>query len=226
MKDSPSIFSNIRVVAFDCDGVLFYPRLANRHYYNRVLAHLDRPPMSDEQFAYVHMHTVENSLAFLFDDPADLRKAHAFRNQMGYEPFLKYMEIEPTLRSLLNSLRPRYRTAIATNRTNTMASLLKTFDLEGAFDLVVCASDVPLPKPHPDVLLRVLAHFEVDPEQVVYVGDSRLDEEAALAAGVPFVAYGEGGLNGACRILRLEELGVLLGGGYCTGQGPSSSADT
>jgi HAD superfamily hydrolase (TIGR01509 family) len=226
MTVSPSIFSNVLVVAFDCDGVLFDTRLANRRYYNRVLAHLNRPPMTDAQFAYAHMHTVEDSLAFLLDDPADLQQAHEFRNQMGYTPFLKYMVIEPTLRSLLRSLRPRFRTAIATNRTNTMASLLKTFDLEGDFDLVVCASDVPLPKPHPDVLLRVMAHFEVGPEQVVYVGDSQLDESAALAAGVPFVAYGEGGLNGACEIQRLEELRALLGGASCTGQGPSSSADT
>jgi HAD superfamily hydrolase (TIGR01509 family) len=212
--DPPSTnFADIRVVAFDCDGVMFDTRSANRHYYNQILAHLGRPPMTGEQFAFVHMHTVDNSLAYLFEDPADLRKAQEFRSRMGYEPFLPYMQIEPTLRDLLGSLRPRYRTAIATNRTNTMGPLLEAFHLEDDFDLVVCASDVARPKPHPDVLLKILAHFGVEPRQVVYIGDSKLDEEAADAAGVTFVAYGDDGLGGAFRIRKLAELSALLEGG-------------
>jgi HAD superfamily hydrolase (TIGR01509 family) len=182
--------------------------------------------MTEEQFAFVHMHTVHNSLAYLFEDPADLRKAREFRNQMGYRPFLQYMEIEPTLRHLLGSLRPRYRTAIATNRTNTMVPLLEAFHLEADFDLVVCASDVARPKPHPDVLLKILAHFAVEPAQMVYIGDSKLDEEAAEAAGVPFVAYGNEGVDGACRIRRLAELSALLAGGSSTEHVPDSSEDT
>lgn len=224
MNSATATIAGIQVVAFDCDGVLFDTRRANRRYYNRILAHLERPPMTEKQFSFVHMHTVDNSLAYLFPDPAERQRAHAFRSRMGYGPFLPYMEIEPTLRGLLASLRPRYQTAVATNRTNTMAPLLKTFDLENAFDLVVCASDVPMPKPHPDVLLRVLSHFRVEPDQLVYVGDSKLDEEAAAAAGVTFVAYGDEKLNGAYRIRRLAELSALLDG--AGGQGPSSREST
>jgi phosphoglycolate phosphatase-like HAD superfamily hydrolase len=77
-----------------------------------------------------------------------------------------------------------------------------------------------MPKPHPDVLLKVLSHFRVEPDQLVYVGDSKLDEEAAVAAGVTFVAYGDEKLNGACRIRRLAELLTLLDG--AGGQGPFS----
>jgi HAD superfamily hydrolase (TIGR01509 family) len=226
MNPSCAIFKDIRVVAFDCDGVMFDTRIANRHYYNRILEHLDRPSMTEEQFAFVHMHTVDNSLAHLFKDPADLQKAQEFRSRMGYRPFLPYMKIEPTLRDLLGSLRPRYRTAIATNRTNTMAPLLEAFHLEDDFDLVVCASDVALPKPHPDVLLKILSHFAVEPRQVIYIGDSKLDAEAAEAAGVIFVAYGHDGLDGACRIQRLAELSALLDGAPCTGHGPDSSKET
>jgi len=37
---------NVSVVAFDCDGVLFDTLEANRHYYNHILEHFDRPAMN------------------------------------------------------------------------------------------------------------------------------------------------------------------------------------
>ena len=57
----------IKAVIFDCDGVMFDTTAANSAYYNRILKHLDRPPLTPEQFAYCHMHTVDNALRYLFD---------------------------------------------------------------------------------------------------------------------------------------------------------------
>ena len=34
----------IKLVAFDCDGVLFDSQQANIAFYNTILAHFDRPP--------------------------------------------------------------------------------------------------------------------------------------------------------------------------------------
>ncbi|MCF8050822.1 MAG: HAD family hydrolase [Desulfobacterales bacterium] len=206
-------FRDIQVVVFDCDGVLFDTRRANRAYYNSLLSHVGRPLLTEEQFTYVHMHTVDNALAYLFDDPEERKAAHEFRRQMGYQPFLPYMEMEPTLKPLLASLRPRWKTAVATNRTDTMKPLLDTFGLKDAFDLVVCSSDVPRPKPHPDMLLKVLDHFNVSAEQALYLGDSKVDEEAARAAGVALVAYGDQQLDAVCQIQKLSELDALLDGG-------------
>ena len=74
-----SAMKDVKVVAFDCDGVLFDTAQANRAYYNAVLNHLGFPDLSGEQFAYVHMHTVDESLAYLFKDSQDLAEAYAFR---------------------------------------------------------------------------------------------------------------------------------------------------
>ncbi len=80
--------------------------------------------MTPAQFAYAHMHTVDESLAHLFTDPQTLAAAQAYRRQMKYLPFVKYMEIEPHLKTLLTRLKPRYKIAIATNRTDTMPHVL------------------------------------------------------------------------------------------------------
>jgi HAD superfamily hydrolase (TIGR01509 family) len=202
--------NHIRIVVFDCDGVMFDTAKANKAYYNHLLQQFGRPVMTQAQFAYTHMHTVDEALAFLFDDAAVLEEVRAYRTRLNYVPFLKHMIIEPDLRSLLNRLRPRYRTAIATNRTDTMDRVLETHDLEKSFDLVVTAFDVARPKPHPEQLHKILGHFGLRPEQAVYIGDSELDEGAARAAGVTFVGYANSALRADFHIKRLKELEDIL----------------
>lgn len=201
------------VVAFDCDGVLFDTEQANRVYYSNILQHFGMPAVTEEQFAYVHMHTISESLAYLFPDEKTLGAAHLFRETMDYQQYLSYLTVEPHLVSLLQKLKPKFKTAIATNRTDTMNRLLAAFDLEGDFDLIVTASDVKRPKPHPDVLLKISDHFNIPPDQVIYIGDSRLDELAARSAGVPLVAYRNPELSAEYYVNNLSEIEGLLGVG-------------
>jgi HAD superfamily hydrolase (TIGR01509 family) len=67
--------------------------------------------------------------------------------------------------------------------------VLKSLGLDDLFDLTVSAYDVTRPKPHPECLWKILAHFRVEPETALYIGDAALDQEVAAAAGVPFAAY-------------------------------------
>jgi HAD superfamily hydrolase (TIGR01509 family) len=201
------------VVAFDCDGVLFDTEQANRVYYSNILQHFGKPAVTDEQFVFVHMHTISESLAYLFPDEKTLAAAHLFRETMDYRQYLGYLTVEPHLVSLLQKLKPKFKTAIATNRTDTMNRLLAAFDLEGYFDLIVTASDVERPKPHPDVLLKISDHFNIPPDQVIYIGDSRLDELAARTAGMPLVAYRNPELSAEYYVNSLNEIEGLLGVG-------------
>jgi len=206
--------NDIRVVAFDCDGVLFDTLEANRAYYNHILAHFGRPAMDEHQLRYVHIHTVQQSVAHLFADDADRQAAMAFRASIDYGQFLKLLTIEPHLKALLDWMRNRYKTAIATNRTDTMDRLLREFGLADRFDLVVTSLDVERPKPFPDPLFKILSRFRVEPRQAVFVGDSEVDEATARAAGVPFVAYRNPALEASWHIESLKDLeGVLQGSG-------------
>lgn len=201
----------MRLVVFDCDGVMFDTTKVNTAYYNQILNHFGLPDMTEEMRTYVQAHTVYESIAAIFgDDALAIKKANAFRQQMSYTPFLKQMEIEPYLKPLLKRLRPRYKTAVATNRTDTMRRVLKAFELEDDFDLVVCALDVEHPKPHPQILNKVLDHFDCVPAEAVYIGDTSLDQAAARAAGVHFIAYGNRSLSADLHIQSLKEIERFL----------------
>ena len=201
----------IKAVIFDCDGVMFDTTEANAAYYNRILKHLDRPGLTPEQFAYCHMHTVDNALRFLFADDGELEVARAFRREMSYLDFIPRMIIEPQLKTLLRKLRPEIKTAVGTNRSDTMDVVMEVHGLTDDFDLVVTSLDVPAPKPAPDILNHVLATFGIEAEESIYVGDSELDEKAAEAAGIPLVAYRNRQLNAWRHIVSLDEISGLLG---------------
>ncbi len=204
-------FSSVTVVAFDCDGVMFDSSHSNRAYYDDVLQHLGLPAMTAEQFDYAHMHTVDETLNFLIQDAQMLETAHRYRRKRSYLPFIRHMVPEPNLKSVLPKLRSRYKTAIATNRTDTMEHVLVEHGLEGQFDLVVTAMDVPMPKPHPGQLVAVLEHFEIAPPKMVYIGDSLLDAQASQAAGVPFIAFRNSELQADLHIQALSQLPAILG---------------
>jgi HAD superfamily hydrolase (TIGR01549 family) len=201
---------NVKLVIFDCDGVMFDTAEANRAYYSDILQHFGRPPVTDEQFRFVHMHTVGESMAYLFPEADLLGAAHDFRKTMDYRKYLSYHTLEPQLVPLLEKLRPQVKTAIATNRTDTMEKLLAEFNLNSYFDLVITSSDVRHPKPHPEALLTILNHFGLTTGQVIYIGDSQVDELAARAAEIPLVAYRNRELTAQYHIDSLAKLEELL----------------
>jgi len=200
----------IKAVIFDCDGVMFETRGANAAYYNRILQHLGRSELTPVQLAYCHMHTVDNALRYLCEDPGQLENARAYRQEMGYRDFIPMMAMEPHLKPLLRRLRPQIKTAVGTNRSDTMADVMEVHGLTDDFDLVVTALDVPAPKPAPDILNRVLSTFGLDADQTIYIGDSEVDEQAAGAAGIPLVAYRNRALRAWRHIDSLDEINDLL----------------
>lgn len=200
----------MKVVVFDCDGVMFDTDHANRMYYNTILEHFDHPPLTDEQFTYVHMSTVKQALAYLFEGSGNLESVLDYCRNLSYASIIPHMEIEPYLKPLLARLRERYHTAIATNRSNTMDAVMDYYKLNDLFDMVVTSLDVENPKPHPEQLLKIMDHFGAKPGEMLYIGDSRTDEQAADSAGVIFAAYGNPSLKAHHHIRGLKEVESLV----------------
>lgn len=202
----------IKAVIFDCDGVMFDTADANRMYYNIILDQFNKPVLTDYQFVKVHMFTVAEAIAFLFPEMDTLAPVYRFMKTVGYDRFTKYMTMAPGLRQLLTKLHESgYKRGVATNRTNTMASVLKENRLEHCFEIVVTAADVDHPKPEPDQLLKILDTFAIHPGGMVFIGDSVYDAEAAEKARVPFIAYNNGSLDADCHVNSMAELHQVLG---------------
>ncbi|MBP7518688.1 MAG: HAD family hydrolase [Desulfobulbus sp.] len=181
----------LKLVVFDCDGVMFSSREANRAYYNDLLRAFSCPPMNEVELDFVHVQNVFTSVAYIFRNhpQVDMTEVNRYRRHLDYTPYLRHMEMEPDLPDFLRLIRPRYHTAISTNRTDTMDTILDTFALRPWFDLVVTATVAPRPKPAPDGLLMILDRFQVRPEETIYIGDSEIDREHCAGVGVDLIAF-------------------------------------
>ena len=202
---------NLKVIALDCDGVLFDSKEANVHFYNHIMDRIGRSPVRVNQQEYIHMYPVRESLLFLTGgEGEDFDRAFEYSKSIDFGPFNGYLSCEPGLVHFLRLASTHFRTALATNRTVSTHELLEHFNLREYFHLVVCASDVKNPKPHPETMEKIFAVFDVLPENVLYIGDSRVDETLAQATGVHFVSYKNPSLEAELHIAHFEELECLF----------------
>jgi HAD superfamily hydrolase (TIGR01509 family) len=181
----------IRCVIYDCDGVLFDSLEANTKLYNDLCALVGRVPLREEELQYVHTHTVYEAIHFIFGKENDLeKKALESLKQVDLRNYLIYLKMEPHLFQTLEKLKEKgILRVINTNRTTSMKYIMEKYDLWQYFEMVVTALDVKNPKPNPESIEKIIEAFKLKKEEIVFVGDSEVDQQTAKSSGVKFIAY-------------------------------------
>lgn len=200
----------VKGVIFDCDGVLVDSKDSNRMYYNIIRRELGMLPMTPDEEDFVHAHAVLPSVAHIV--PAHrLDEAEAVRRRIDYfKEIMPHTVLQSGLVEVLTALRDLgLLLGVNTNRTDSMEMLLSTFGLTDFFSPVITAAKVPHPKPNPAGVHRILREWSLTRHEVVYIGDSGVDEQTAKAAGVAFWAFKNPGLTAQ---LHLESFESLLDG--------------
>jgi HAD superfamily hydrolase (TIGR01509 family) len=114
----------------------------------------------------------------------------------------------PWARRALRRLRDRgVRLGLVTASTRGVVEpSIARLGLAGVFETAWFSDDVELGKPHPEALLRALEVLGVAPAETVYVGDTTVDLEMAVAAGSRFVAVGTTTPEDAFRAAGVERV--------------------
>ena len=110
-----------------------------------------------------------------------------------------------------------WRLAVCSNKPEVLCrKALQELGLARYFGSVVGGDTAPFPKPHAAPLQHALAELQVAAPRALLVGDSTVDQQAAAAAGLPFIfftgGYDDGVAAGTPRasIARLDQLPHLL----------------
>jgi HAD superfamily hydrolase (TIGR01509 family) len=203
--------AGIKAVIYDCDGVMFDSIEANCVFYGEIFRQMGMKLDRHDPTMMRIIHTFANRevLKYYFPDEERFAKALQIAQGINYTSLVPLMKMEDELETTLAALKGRVHLAVCTNRSSSMDAVLAEFRLADYFSFVMTAAKASFPKPHPDPLNRILAHFNLKPEEALFVGDSALDAEASAAASVPFVAY-KSDLYGERRIKRHGELLALL----------------
>lgn len=184
--------SRYKVVIYDCDGVMLDTLESNYIFYNRVMAHLGRPPLDRNDLkarTVLHTYSFNNVMEYFFAGDPCSEDAMAYAKTIHYKDLAPFMRMESGFIETLDHLKGQVSLAVCTNRAISMDMIIEDFGLTGYFECVMTAGKVTHPKPHPEPLLKVLDHFGIEPGEALFVGDSEVDQQAANSAGVPFVAY-------------------------------------
>jgi len=198
----------LKLIIFDCDGVMFDSKFANRQYYNQLLAHFNRPAMTADEIEHVHIHNVTDSTRHIFRSypDQDMTAVDAYRKTLDYTPFLNHMRMEPDLIEFLETTKPRYQLAISTNRTNTMIPILEIFQLQDYFTKVMTAENARRPKPAPDALLEILDHCQCHVDEAIYIGDSIIDREHTASCGMRLIGFRNPALSAEYNVNSFMEI--------------------
>jgi phosphoglycolate phosphatase/AHBA synthesis associated protein len=117
-----------------------------------------------------------------------------------------HLRVDPDAADVLAGLRESgVPSAVVTNTPSPLArEILATVGLE--IGVVVGGTDVPRPKPAPDIVLRAAELLRVSAADAIVVGDTAFDRDAARTAGVRFAGLG---IEGDVALARLRDVLTL-----------------
>lgn len=106
------------------------------------------------------------------------------------------LEIYEGIEKLLQELRGNFKLAVATNASSVFANkMLKHLELRDYFDLVYGYDSVQKPKPHPEMVHKIMNDIKTTKEKSLLIGDSHKDIQAAFNAGVDSILVNWGFSN-------------------------------
>jgi len=121
----------------------------------------------------------------------------------------------PNVKELLDKLATHdVKKSICTNKARELTDkVLKELSLDHYFSIICADGDLPTKKPDKANLLFCLNAFGIDPANTLMVGDSKVDQDLALACGVPFAWFTKGNNDGVDRlqtIFTFEDFSELI----------------
>ncbi len=178
---------SIRVISFDLDDTLWPVEPVIRHAENVLRQWFLRYyPRIPQRFTITDMQTMRQNL--LLEQPelnADLQQLRRLNikqvvNAVGYDESI----IEPALmifeqarhevklyHDVIPALECLHKSYTLCALTNGTANVKRIDKLSRFFTVSLRAGDVGYPKPHPALFETVCQHCEVEPNQVLHIGD-------------------------------------------------------
>lgn len=204
----------IRAAIFDVDGTLIDSNDAHVESWDRAFRKFGKGFLKEELRAQIGKGSDKYLPEFLNSEELTTLgpKIDKYRSQLYQTEYLPRVQPFPRVRELLARVkRDGKRIALASSGKGKELSAYKTkAQIEDLIDEQTTADDADESKPAPDIFEASLKKLKVDsPNEVVVIGDTRFDVEAAEKLGLRTIALLCGGTDeqtlrkaGAAEIYR------------------------
>ena len=201
-------------VLFDLDGTLIDTRSLYLEAYRQAVEKYVRDDLSHEDIMALRPTSeVAFIRAVVAEEDFDACMEDFYRAYRGLH-VESFQGVFPGITAVLNRIRERgLPLGLVTGKSRRSWEITRERTLElGTFDALVFDDDVRAPKPDPHGLELALDVLGVQPEDAVYVGDTRSDMEAARSAGLrPMAAlWAREAEDRQRQARRVQEVGATL----------------
>lgn len=183
----------IKLIIFDLDGTLIDSSIDITEAINYAIKPYGLSPLTRKDTIKLVGEGISRLIEKLlsatpFHDNIEVRNSVMDRFLEYYSAhLLDNTKDYPGVRETLERLRNYKKVVISNKREALSRRIIQELDLN-FFDMIIGSDSTPEKKPSPLPILKVLAEFEIRPEEAIIVGDSNLDIEAGRAAGLITVA--------------------------------------
>ncbi len=193
--------ASIRGVIFDVDGTLVDSNDAHARAWADALQEFGYDAPFEEVRRLIGMggDKILAKLAGVDKESPEGEKMSARCSEIFMKQLLPGLRAFPGTRELLEEMRNRgLKLVIASSaQKDKLRELLKIAQADDLVESATSSSDAERSKPDPDIVQAALDNLGLPPEEVVMVGDTPYDIEAAGKAGLRTVAFRSGGWTDA-----------------------------
>ena len=178
-----------RGIIFDCDGTLVDSLGAALESFNFAIVKMGEPPKTPQEIKKYFGASADRILIQLLNDQQ--RGLEAFEIFKDHQTELaSQTKLHPGISDLLDTLLAHeVPIAIVTGRhEQDLEIVLKPHKISQRFITLVADNHVPESKPAPDGIRLAASRMGLEPHNIMYVGDSPMDLQAAHASGAAAVA--------------------------------------
>ncbi len=184
----------IKLVIFDLDGTLIDSRLDLVHSVNAALRHIGRPELPDDVIAsYVGDGApilIQRALGGDTVEEAIVRQGLQFFLSYYREHKLDHTTVYPGVKEALTGVQrssngnPRAMAVLSNKPVVPSRAIVEALGLGPFFKQIYGGNSFATKKPDPEGARKLLEENGVRPEEVVIVGDSHVDVETGVNAGL------------------------------------------
>ncbi|MCC8042133.1 MAG: HAD family hydrolase [Oscillospiraceae bacterium] len=213
-----------RLVIFDLDGTLADTLSDLAYSGNTALEHFGYPTHDTEEYRYFVGDGIPMLIRRILPEnqrsEENISKVKAEFDRVYAEHFDVFTKPYEGISELLERLSERgVMTAIASNKAAEFTERVVSKLFTHRFSAVCGKKRGRSQKPAPDIVFGIMSQLGVNPDEVLYAGDSGVDMQTAANAGVKsvgclwgFCAEKELSENGAWQLAaNAEELGRIIG---------------